>query len=96
MNTMETCEFWEQFTITYYEGQEKYPEVPMMVWAALTRKIVENQMDYVNPVRAYRVQDSLYKEKFEESIANGCCGEFLMCTTDHNKDEWIVGCNYGH
>jgi hypothetical protein len=74
---------------------QKNDKVPHAVWSAL-RSIVENEeLEYADNFRAYRVSDEKHYEEFKELEKNGCCGSFERIIKV-KKEEWCVGCNYGH
>tara|TARA_Y100001938_G_C7786465_1_gene280431 strand:- start:190 stop:426 length:237 start_codon:yes stop_codon:yes gene_type:complete len=75
--------------------QCKFPNVPKEVWYELELQIAENNLEYADNYRAYRVSDGLHFDEFVKRYKAGCCGSYEN-GMNYNGERWIIGCNYGH
>lgn len=71
--------------------------VPSIVWDTLDHFIKEEDLDFADNYRAYRVRDELNKDDYDYAKKTGCCGSRdWKVTIPTLNEEWVIGCNYGH
>lgn len=60
-----------------------FKQVPSEVWDKLNEDIeTDNDLEYVDNFRAYRVSDGLLHEEYKEAERNGCCGFYESSRRD--------------
>lgn len=79
----------------YEKGEHGGTSMPNKVEDEINRLVEEEDLEYADNYRAYRIGNSKEHAAFNEATAEGCCGD-LHWNFELDGVAWIVGCNFGH